>query len=138
MTSTPLTGGCGCGAIRFVVREPLALATYCHCTRCQHRTGGGSSIQARVVPGSFALTQGEEQLGVWAPPGGFEKCFCRLCGSSLFSRNPADPAVVAVRFGAIDGDPGIRPSYHQYVAYAPAWDAIPDDGLPRYPERPSA
>ena len=114
------------------------LASYCHCTRCQRRTGGGSSVQARVVPGSFSLTQGEEHVGVWAPPGGFEKCFCLRCGSALFSRNPADPTTVAVRFGAFDTDPGVRPSYRQFVAYAPAWDTIPDDGLPRYPERPPA
>ena len=36
--------------------------------------------------------------------------------------------------GAFDSDPGIRPSYRQFVAYAAAWEAIPDDGLPRYPE----
>jgi hypothetical protein len=40
-----------------------------------------------------------------------------------------------VRMGAFDADPGIRPSYHQFVAYAAEWEEIPDDGLPRYPER---
>jgi len=131
-----LTGGCGCGLVRFAVLEPPVLATFCHCTRCQHRTGGASSVQARLAPGSFALTQGEEHVGVWAPPDGFEKCFCVRCGSALFSRDPSDPTVVSVRFGAFDDDPGIRPSYHQFVADAPAWDTIPDDGLPRFDARP--
>ena len=36
--------------------------------------------------------------------------------------------------GAFDEDPGVRPSWHQYVAYAASWEAIPDDGLPRHPE----
>jgi hypothetical protein len=36
---------------------------------------------------------------------------------------------------AFDEDPGIRPSARQFVAYAASWEAIPDDGLPRYPER---
>ena len=36
--------------------------------------------------------------------------------------------------GAFDGDPGIRPSVRQFVAYAAPWEAIPDDGLPRHPE----
>jgi hypothetical protein len=39
-----------------------------------------------------------------------------------------------VRLGALDGDPGIRPQWHQYVDYAASWEEIPDDGLPRYPE----
>ena len=30
-------------------------------------------------------------------------------------------------------DPGIRPQWRQYVAYAASWEEIPDDGLPRYP-----
>ena len=48
---------------------------------------------------------------------------------------PTDPSIVGVRMGAFDEDPGVRPSYRQYVAYAAAWEPIPDDGLPRYPER---
>ncbi len=132
--SVLLTGGCGCGAVRFQINAPLVLATYCHCTRCQHRTGGGSSLQARVTPGSFSIVEGAAQIGVWAPEGGFEKCFCLQCGSALFSRSPADPTIVAVRFAAFDTDPGIRPSFRLFVAYAAPWEAIPDDGLPRYLE----
>jgi hypothetical protein len=41
----------------------------------------------------------------------------------------------SVRLGALDGDPGVPLSYRQYVAYAPPWEPIPDDGLPRYDER---
>ena len=37
--------------------------------------------------------------------------------------------------GTFDSDPGIRLSYRQFVAYAAAWEPIPDDGLPRFPER---
>jgi hypothetical protein len=29
----------------------------------------------------------------------------------------------------------VRPSARQFVAYAAPWEAIPDDGLPRYDER---
>ena len=37
--------------------------------------------------------------------------------------------------GGEDADPGVRPSFRQFVAYAAAWEPIPDDGLPQYPER---
>ena len=43
-----------------------------------------------------------------------------------------------MRLGAFDEDPGIRPSYRQFTAYAAAWEPIPDDGLPRHPERAPA
>jgi hypothetical protein len=132
----PLTGGCGCGAVRFEVNAPPVSASYCHCTRCQRRTGTAAAITARVAPGSFRLVAGEEHVRAWAPEDGFEKMFCGLCGSALFSRNPRDPSVIGVRFGAFDRDPGIRPQYRQFVAYAAPWEPIPDDGLPRYDERP--
>ncbi len=130
----PLTGGCGCGAVRFEVSEPLVSASYCHCTRCQRRTGTAAAASARVRPGSFRIVAGDEHLRAWAPESGFEKVFCGLCGSAMFSRHPEDPEVISARLGAFDGDPGIRPQWHQYVDYAAPWEPIPDDGLPRYPE----
>jgi hypothetical protein len=42
--------------------------------------------------------------------------------------------VMGVRLGSVDGDPGVRPDARQFVAYAAAWEPIPDDGLPRWPE----
>jgi hypothetical protein len=131
----PLTGGCGCGAVRFEVTTPLRSAGYCHCTRCQHRTGAAAAANARAEPGSFRIVAGEDRLRAWKPPDGAEKWFCGDCGSALFSRHPADESIVGVRLGAFDSDPGVRPSYRQFVAYAAPWEHIPDDGLPRFPER---
>ena len=136
--SPSLTGSCGCGAVRFEVTSPLVSAAYCHCTRCQRRTGTAASASGRVEPGSVRVVAGEEELRSWAPPGGFEKVFCVRCGSALFSRPPGSTDYAGVRLGAIDGDPGIRPQWHQYVAYAAPWEELPDDGLPRHPEAPPA
>jgi hypothetical protein len=129
-----LTGGCACGTVRFAIDAPLGRATWCHCTRCQRRTGAGASANARIAPGSLRITAGEDRIGAWEPDGGRAKLFCRDCGGALFSRDPARPEVMGVRLGTIDGDPGVRPSGHQFAAYAAAWEPIPDDGLPRWPE----
>jgi hypothetical protein len=137
VSEAKLRGGCGCGAVRFEITEPLVSANYCHCTRCQHRTGTAASANAATAPGSFRITQGEDAIRAWKPEGGAEKCFCGDCGSALFSRSPGDPERIGVRLGAIEGDPGVRPSFHQFVAYAAPWEPIPDDGLPRYPEQRS-
>jgi hypothetical protein len=135
VTELPLTGGCGCGAVRFAVDEPLATALYCHCTRCQHRTGTAAAASARAVPGSVQVVQGEQALRRWAPEGGWAKVFCGECGSALFALDPETGDIRGVRLGAFDGDPGIRPRAHQFVAYAAPWEPLPDDGLPRYEER---
>jgi hypothetical protein len=137
MPELPLTGGCLCGAVRYEVSEPLVAAGYCHCTRCQRRTGTAAAPSARVAPGSFRLTSGADLVGDYDPgDGGFLKSFCTACGGALYSQKPDDPSLLAVRMGTFDGDPGIRPSYHQRVATAAVWEALPDDGLPRY-EGPS-
>ena len=130
----PITGGCGCGAVRFEVDEPFLSASYCHCTRCQRRTGTAASANARAQQGSIRVVQGEEELRTWAPEGGWEKVFCGRCGSALFSRDPESGQLGGVRLGAVDGDPGVRPEWHQFVAYAAVWEPLPEDGLPRYDE----
>ena len=132
--SSPLSGKCGCGAVRFEVSAPFVAALYCHCTRCQRRTGTAASANASAEPGSVRIVAGEDDLRVWAPEAGFEKVFCGRCGSALFSRAPGTVEYTGVRLGSVDGDPGVRPQWRQYVAYAAPWEEIPDDGLPRFPE----
>ncbi len=134
--SFPITGTCLCGSVRFEVSEPFVSSTYCHCTRCQRRTGTGSSANARARSQSFRILSGEDRIRSYKPDTGAEKFFCGNCGSALFSRTPGDAEHVGVRLGVLDDDPGIRPSAHQFVAYAASWEEIPDDGLPRHPERP--
>jgi hypothetical protein len=81
------------------------------------------------------MLQGVERLRAFAPPGGVPKLFCGDCGSALFSRDPLSDPEVAVRLGALDRDPAIRPEYRLFVDSACEWEPIPDDGLPRYPGR---
>jgi hypothetical protein len=134
MIDLPLTGGCNCGAVRFEVTEPLAAASYCHCTRCQRRSGTAASPNAHPAPGTFRITAGEERLRAWKPEGGGEKWFCADCGSALFAGNSGHADPISIRMGSFDRDPGIRPSVRQFVAYAAPWEPIPDDGLPRHAE----
>jgi hypothetical protein len=128
-----LTGGCLCGGVRFELTEPARAAGYCHCTRCQRRTGTGASAQAWIDGRTFRFVRGQELVAAWRhPEGGFEKCFCRHCGSHLFARNRDDPSQMSVRLGAFDGDPGVRPSWRAYVANAAPWEPVPDDALERF------
>lgn len=128
-----LHGHCACERVRFEISEPLVSAGWCHCTRCQHRTGVHASAGAAVAPGSLRITDGAELVTEWTPPaGGYVKGFCSVCGGHLYSRAPDGWERVSVRLGAIEGDPGIRPEYHQHTDTAAVWQPLPDDGLPRY------
>jgi hypothetical protein len=92
-------------------------------------------VSATLEPGGMRFVQGADQVRYWRPEAGWGKAFCGACGSALYSEHPDDPTIRAVRLGTLDADPGIRPSYHQFVRYAAWFEPIPDDGLPRYDER---
>ncbi len=128
-------GGCLCGGVRFELDAAPSSAGYCHCTRCQGRTGTAASAQAYVDGDALRFVQGVELVQGWRhPDGGMEKCFCRACGAHLGSRDPETEVWRALRMSAFDGDPGVRPSFRAYVAYAASWEPIPDDGLERFRE----
>ena len=128
-----MQGGCLCGEVRFEVSGPILSAGYCHCEHCQKRTGTGSSANCRVARADFRLLSGAERLHVYQHAVGVPKLFCAACGSALFSGDPLSDEQVAIRLGAFDEDPGVRPGYRQFVDSAAAWEPVPDDGLPRYP-----
>ncbi len=131
-SEAPLTGSCACGAVSFEVTAPFQSAGYCHCTRCQRRSGALWTVNAQVPAEGFAILSGHEAVRTWAPPDGLPKAFCGECGGHLYS-DGGD--VVGVRLGAVDGDPGIRPQWHQWLESAPDWEPLPDDGLPRFQQR---
>jgi hypothetical protein len=137
VSSLPITGHCLCGGVRFEIdAEPLS-AGYCHCTRCQRRTGTAASAQARLPAGALRVTVGEELVATWQPESGFAKLFCSRCGGALFSRSP-DGEHWSVRLGALDPGHGIRPDHRQRLESACEWEPVPDDGLPRFPGRAPA
>lgn len=136
MGDAEITGGCLCGGVRFTLATPPALAGYCHCTRCQRRTGTSASAQAFVDGEALSVEHGEELVTGWRhPDGGMEKCFCRACGAHIFSRDPDTKVFASVRMSAFDADPGVRPSFRAFVANAAPWEPIPDDGLDRFEGR---
>ena len=132
-SAPPLTGGCLCGGVRFSLATPPQVAGYCHCTRCQRRTGTSSSAQAFVDGEALTLERGEALVTGWRhPDGGMQKCFCRDCGAHIFSRDPDSQVIRTVRMSAFDEDPGVPLSFRAFVAYAATWEPIPDDGLERF------
>src|SRR5215207_3644241 len=113
---SPLHGSCLCGGVRFEVTAPFRWANHCHCSRCRKHSGAFGGTQGRIPREGFRLLAGEKLIRVFRPDGGRVKAFCAVC------------------LGSLDGEPGIRPQFHTFVASRAPWDEIPDDGLPRYEE----
>jgi hypothetical protein len=127
----PLTGGCLCGRIRYRITGPFGLVANCHCSMCRKAQGCAFATNAPVARTDFDLLQGAEALTEYESSEGKFRCFCRVCGSPIYSRRVADPSVVRVRFGTLDGDPGVRATIHFAVEAKAPWFEITDD-LPRY------
>ena len=130
----PLSGSCLCGGVRFELTAPFLWANYCHCSRCRKHSGAFGGTQGRVPRKGFRLLAGEELIRTFRPADGRVKAFCSVCGSSLFGGEWPEGDEVAIRFGALDGDPGIRPQFHTFVGSRAPWGEMPDDDLPRYDE----
>jgi hypothetical protein len=128
-----------CGKVRFEVTEPLVGSLFCHCKRCQRRSGSAFAVTALTQKGTFRFTEGEELVSHYDPgDGGWIKSWCSACGGHLISANSEAAEMISVRMGAFDDDPGVRPAAHQFTDYAAPWLPLPDDGLPRFPERMAA
>ena len=68
------------------------------------------STTALTEPGSFSITEGSDFVTTYEPgDDGWLKSFCSKCGGQLFTTNPDNPELIAIRMGALDEDPGIRP-----------------------------
>src|SRR6188472_4472242 len=119
--ANPLHGSCLCGGVQFEVTAPFIWANHCHCSRCRKHSGAFGGTQGRVPRDGFRLLAGEELIRVYRPG-----------GSSLFGNEWPEGDEIAIRFGALDGDPGIRPEFHVFVDSRAPWDELPDDGLPRH------
>jgi hypothetical protein len=124
-----MQGGCLCGAMRYEVDGPLTDVGNCHCSMCRRFHGAAFASYAKVSTENFRWRTGQELLTVYESSRGIGWAFCRVCGSSLDVHS--DGKLSDLALGALDGDPGVRPTYHMFVGSKAAWHDI-TDALPRY------
>ncbi len=130
-----LRGSCLCGGVRYRIAGPLLDALNCHCSMCRKAQGAAFRSRARVRAADFTWLEGEHLVTFYESSPGNHRGFCRVCGSPILSKFDAYPAYYGLPLGALDDDPGIRPSRHVYVASKAPWFTITDD-LPQLPEGP--
>jgi hypothetical protein len=126
-----LTGSCLCGRVRYEVDGRVGPMGHCHCTTCRKAQGGAFVTNAPVRTKYFALRSGADEVTEYESSPGKWRCFCRVCGSPLWSRRASEPDIVRIRVGLLDGDPERRPLAHVWVCEKAPWFEIHDD-LPRY------
>ncbi len=104
----------------------------CHCTDCQHLTGGAFSVALAVAGEAFSLmgaeprplqrTTGRGNISTrWVCP----ECGTTICGGSKPGSTTVD-ALRIVRAGTLDDTSWVRPTAHFWTRSAQPWVVLPE------------
>jgi len=128
-----LTGGCLCGAVRYIVSDAFQYAMNCHCSNCRRATGSAFKPFAGLPRELLSIIEGESETMRYGSSANFDM-HCRHCGSLLYSV-VRDRTYVHVAMGTLLDEPSLRPSMHIFVGSSAPWHTITDD-LPQHLEFP--
>ena len=129
-----IQGRCLCGTVRYEVDGPIVDMVHCHCSMCRKHHGTPDATWAAAPLSGFRYTAGEAEIGHYASSPGHQRSFCTHCGSVTPERLD-EMGLVIMPAGNLEGDLGVRPSKHMFVASKASWHEITDD-LPRHDEYP--
>src|ERR1041384_4347835 len=101
--TTPFSGGCACGAIRYESTAKPILMLHCHCRDCQRSSGGPFSSFVIVPKEAFKVLQGSPRFHASPSEAGGEthRGFCAECGSPVAVNADAAPQIVAIRTASL-------------------------------------
>jgi len=96
------TGGCLCGAVRFEARLEGTDLGACHCGMCR-RWSGAATVSLPVKADAMRI-DGEDAVRAYRSSDWAERCFCGICGSSLWYRVtlPGGPHDYIISAGLMD------------------------------------
>jgi hypothetical protein len=135
--STPLAGGCLCGAIRYTLTAPITAWRACHCKDCQKASGTLMGVNAIVPASGFTITKGKPRCYKVKADSGRILCryFCGDCGSPIYSHREISPERLVIRSGSLDEPPGVKLTAHIWTASARPWSYI-DPATEQHPGNP--
>ena len=129
-------GSCLCGGVRLRVHGALPGIQVCHCRQCRKAQGGPLATNLPVRRADVEFLAGLALIQRYQSSAGKWRCFCRACGSPLYSERDALPDRLRLRAGLLDGPLPAGVALHQQIASACDWWPLPVDGLPAYPGAP--
>jgi hypothetical protein len=123
---TARSGGCLCGAVRYVVAgEPRKIAI-CHCRMCQ-RWSGGPFASAAEFPADDV--EWKEEPSLFCSSDSISRAFCSTCGSSLGFKSAN--GTIWITLGTLDRPKQLKPQFHIFVDEELPWARL-NDGVPHY------
>jgi hypothetical protein len=132
----PFSGGCACGAIRYVcARAPIAMLN-CHCRDCQRSSGAPFASGVIVKVSDTEITGAPKTFSLRAASGSLAiRSFCADCVAPLFTRGEAAPGFMSIRFSTLDNQMNFQPMLDIWTSSAQPWVCF-SQGIPQHPRSP--
>jgi hypothetical protein len=123
----PYTGGCQCGAVRYVLTaKPIRVAA-CHCKECQRQSGSAFGMAMLVKRDNLTVTGLTKQITRIADSGNeVTGVFCPECGVRIYHALQSAKDVVSVKPGTLDDTSWLQPSQFIWMKRAQGWVVVPD------------
>lgn len=134
----PFTGGCACGAIRFVTTRAPVFQNHCQCRDCQRRSGTGHGSYL-TFPGrsEMRITGSVSHWEVAGDSGNLKShAFCPVCGTQVYLTFAAMPDLIAVPAASLDDPSRFEPQVLTYRMRALLWDHM-DPSLQAFDAMPA-
>jgi hypothetical protein len=123
----PYTGGCQCGALRYVLDAEPAWVVACHCKQCQRQSGSAFGMSMLVKEASLTVT-GPTKRFTRITDSGYENTgvFCPECGVRIYHMPGYAKDVLVLKPGTLDDTSWLKPSHFVWMKSAQGWIAVPD------------
>lgn len=136
MQKDAITGGCQCGAVRYVLKRKPYKIYACHCLECQKQSSAAFGLS---LPLKIEDMEIEGKTAEYVRPtdsGTKTRCtFCTQCGTRLHHISDSSPESVTIKAGTLDETRSIEPVAHLWVSRKQSWVVL-DDDVPAYSTQP--
>jgi hypothetical protein len=118
-------GVCLCGTVQYEFTAPFQMMMHCHCSMCRKHHGAAFATFVAAPFADFRWIAGEKEIGRYQSSAQGVRSYCTHCGSVAPMLMPEAGFAIAPA-GNLEGDPGIRPQGHMFVASKAPWYEITD------------
>jgi hypothetical protein len=125
----PQTGGCQCGAIRYVIDAEPVTVYACHCRECQRQSGSAFGLSAIFPASAVRITRGPAAQWRRTTDSGriSTASLCGICGNRIM--NSSGGPFVSLKPGTLDDAGWIQAVGHIWTGSAQDWTAPLRKGL---------
>jgi len=133
----PITGGCQCKAVRYVIAADAPMGVRaCWCRVCQYLGAGSGTVNAIFAKSAVTITGETTDFSAVADSGSMmHRRFCPTCGTPLFSEAEPRPHILVIRAGTLDNPDLAKPGTTIWTSAAPCWACF-DPSIPQVERQP--